>query len=74
MAPHADLPGEREGGGQVGVARGAADRAGGPGPGRAGQGELVRLGHPIAASAGWRILHDAGIGPAPRRIGPTWKQ
>jgi transposase len=38
------------------------------------QGELVKLGHPIAASTVWRILHDAGIGPAPRRTGPTWKQ
>jgi len=38
------------------------------------QGELVRLGHPIAASTVWRILHDAGIDPAPRRSGPTWKQ
>jgi hypothetical protein len=38
------------------------------------QGELVKLGHPIAASTVWQILHDAGIGPAPRRAGPTWKQ
>jgi transposase len=38
------------------------------------QGELTRLGHPIAASTVWQILHDAGIGPAPRRTGPTWKQ
>ncbi len=38
------------------------------------QGELARLGHPIAASAVWQILHDAGISPAPRRSGPTWKQ
>ena len=38
------------------------------------QGELVRLGHPIAASTVWQILHDAGIDPAPRRAGPTWKQ
>jgi putative transposase len=38
------------------------------------QGELVRLGHPIAASTVWQILHDAGIGPVPRRGGPTWKQ
>ena len=38
------------------------------------QGELVRLGHPIAASTVWQILHDAGIGPASRRSGPTWKQ
>jgi putative transposase len=35
---------------------------------------LVRLGHPIAASTVWQILHDAGIDPAPRRTGPTWKQ
>src|SRR5258708_10038240 len=38
------------------------------------QGELVRLGHHIAASTVWQILHDAGIEPAPRRTGPTWKQ
>jgi putative transposase len=38
------------------------------------QGELVRLGHSIAASTVWQILHDAGIDPAPRRSGPTWKQ
>jgi transposase len=37
-------------------------------------GELVKLGHPIAASTVWQILHDAGIDPAPRRTGPTWKQ
>jgi putative transposase len=38
------------------------------------QGELVRLGHRIAASAVWQILHAAGIDPAPRRSGPTWQQ
>ena len=38
------------------------------------QGELVRLGHPIAASTVWQVPHDAGIDPAPRRSGPTWKQ
>ncbi len=38
------------------------------------QGELVRLGHRIAASAVRQILHDAGIDPAPRRTGPAWKQ
>jgi putative transposase len=38
------------------------------------QGELVKLGHPIAASTVWQILHDAGIDAAPRRTGPTWKQ
>jgi putative transposase len=38
------------------------------------QGELVRLGHPIAASTVWQILHNAGIDPALRRTGPTWQQ
>jgi hypothetical protein len=38
------------------------------------QGELVRLGHQIAASTVWKILHRAGVEPAPRRAGPTWKQ
>ncbi|MDV9197473.1 integrase core domain-containing protein [Streptomyces sp. Wh19] len=37
------------------------------------QGELARLGHPIAASTVWEILHAAGIDPAPRRSGPTWR-
>ncbi|WP_223839128.1 helix-turn-helix domain-containing protein [Saccharopolyspora pogona] len=38
------------------------------------QGELARLGHPIAASTVWQILHAAGIDPAPRRSGPTWRE
>ncbi len=38
------------------------------------QGELVRLGHSIAASTVWQILQDAGMDPVPRRSGPTWKQ
>jgi transposase len=41
---------------------------------RRGQGELVHLGHRIAASTVWQILHDAGVDPAPRRSGPTWRQ
>ncbi len=36
--------------------------------------QVLQLGHPIAASTVWQILHDAGSGPAPRRAGPTWKQ
>ena len=38
------------------------------------QGELVGLGHPIAASTVWTILKAAGLDPAPRRTGPTWRQ
>nr|WP_306750088.1 integrase [Saccharothrix yanglingensis] len=38
------------------------------------QGELARLGHHVACSTVWRILHDAGIDPPPRRTGPTWRQ
>jgi transposase InsO family protein len=38
------------------------------------QGELIGLGHPLAASTVWRILQDAGLDPAPRRSGPTWRQ
>ncbi len=38
------------------------------------QGELAGLGHPIAASTVWKILKAAGIDPAPRRTGPTWRQ
>jgi len=38
------------------------------------QGELARLGYAIAASTVWEILPAAGIDPAPRRAGPTWRQ
>lgn len=38
------------------------------------QGELARLGYAIAASTMWEILHAAGIDPAPRRAGATWRQ
>jgi putative transposase len=38
------------------------------------QGELVGLGHTVAASTVWTILKSAGIDPAPRRSGPTWRQ
>jgi transposase InsO family protein len=37
------------------------------------QGELARLGHPIAPSTVWEIVHAAGIDPAPRRSGPSWR-
>jgi hypothetical protein len=41
---------------------------------RRGQGELARLGYQVAPSTVWKILRHAGIDPAPRRSGPTWKQ
>ena len=38
------------------------------------QGELVGLGHQVAGSTVWTILKTAGLDPAPRRTGPTWRQ
>jgi putative transposase len=38
------------------------------------QGELVKLGVAVAPSTVWEILHAAGVDPAPRRAGPTWRQ
>jgi putative transposase len=38
------------------------------------QGELIGLGHRIAASTVWKILKAADIDPAPLRTGPTWRQ
>ena len=37
-------------------------------------GELMKLGVAIAPSTVWKILHAAGIDPAPRRSGPGWRQ
>jgi putative transposase len=37
-------------------------------------GELAKLAVTIAPSAGYEILRAAGIDPAPRRAGPTWRQ
>src|ERR1022692_3016633 len=37
-------------------------------------GELTRPGLAVAPSTVWEILHAAGIDPAPRRTGPTWRQ
>src|ERR1035438_217733 len=37
-------------------------------------GELAGLGVQVAAPAAWEILKNAGIGPAPRRTGPTWPE
>jgi putative transposase len=38
------------------------------------QGELTRLGYTIAPSTVWLVLQRAGIDPAPRRAGLTWRQ
>src|SRR5512140_2620072 len=37
-------------------------------------GELIGLGHTVAASTVWTILKAEGLNPAPRRSGPTWRQ
>jgi putative transposase len=37
-------------------------------------GELAGLGHRVAPSTVWLILQHAGLDPAPRRWGPTWRQ
>ena len=37
-------------------------------------GELAKLGVTVALSTVWKILRAAGIDPAPRRSGPTWRQ
>jgi putative transposase len=37
-------------------------------------GELAGLGIIVAPSTVWQILTGAGIGPAPRRVGPGWAQ
>ena len=36
-------------------------------------GELAGLGYQLAPSTVWQILKDAGIDPAPRRAGQTWR-
>ena len=38
------------------------------------QGELAKLGVMVAPSTVYEILRAAGIDPAPRRAGPTWRQ
>ncbi|HET9079898.1 MAG TPA: hypothetical protein VFO01_05215 [Trebonia sp.] len=37
-------------------------------------GELMKLGVAVAPSIVWEILRAAGIDPAQRRSGPTWRQ
>jgi len=37
-------------------------------------GELVKLGVTVAPSTVWEVRRAAGIDPAPRRSGPTWRQ
>jgi putative transposase len=36
--------------------------------------ELTKLGVTVAQSTLWEILRTAGIDPAPRRSGPTWRR
>jgi len=37
-------------------------------------GELVGLGYRAASATVWNILRRAGLDPAPRRSGPTWRE
>ena len=37
-------------------------------------GELVGLGYAVAPATVWNILHKAGLDPAPRRTGPSWRE
>jgi putative transposase len=37
-------------------------------------GELVGLGYRVAPATVWNILHKAGLDPAPRRVGPSWRE
>jgi hypothetical protein len=38
------------------------------------QGELAGLGYRLTPSTVWAVLTKAGVGPAPRRTGPTWTE
>jgi hypothetical protein len=38
------------------------------------RGELLKLGTHVSATTIATVLRESGLGPAPRRIGPTWAQ
>ena len=38
------------------------------------RGELLKLGIDVSATTIATVLREGGLGPAPRRIGPTWRQ
>jgi putative transposase len=44
-----------------------------PGGYRRIHGELTGLGYTVAPSTVWQILKEAGIDPAPRRAGQSWR-
>ena len=37
-------------------------------------GDLAGLGYRIGASTVWTVLHNAGVDPSPRRVGPSWTE
>jgi hypothetical protein len=65
--PPADGPGHRPPGRSPGNGESAVGH-------RRIHGELAKLGVTVAPSTVWKILRAAGIDPAPRRSGPTWRQ
>ncbi|WP_406351373.1 hypothetical protein [Streptomyces sp. NBC_01635] len=72
-APHADTPDGRPPERRSGRSSCEWPR-GTPGGASMHPGGAGRLGHSIAASTVWKIFHAAGVEPAPRRSGPTWRE
>src|ERR1017187_5614674 len=64
--PPADGPGHRSPGRSAGKGKSAVGTP--PDPWRTDEARIA-----VAPSTGWEILRAAGIDPAPRRSGPTWR-